>query len=191
MDLIDVFNSNPDTFSLTSLTKAIVDLPYTPTKIGRLGLFTSEGIDTTAVVIERTSEKLTLVPSAPRCAPGVLKGVERRNVRSLPTISLPQRFAVMADEVQNLRAFGKTTDAELLTNRMVKKMGIVRRDLELTHEWQRMGAIKGQVIDADGVTVLTDMFSEFGFTQQTYAMSLANNATKVLQKCVEIGRAHV
>lgn len=188
MDLIDVFKTNPDTFSLTSMTKAIVDLPYVPTKIGRMGLFTSEGIDTTSVVIERTAEKLTLVPTAPRGAPGQRKNVERRNVRSLQTVSMPQNFAVMADEVQNLRAFGTTSEAETLLSRFAKKMAIVRRDFDLTHEWQRMGAIKGQVLDADGTTVLLDLFAEFGLTQQTLPMTLSNNATKVLQKLVSLAR---
>lgn len=188
MDLIDVFKANPDTFSLTSLTKALVDLPYTPTKIGRMGLFTSEGIDTTSIAIERTAEKLSLVPSAPRGAPGVRKNVERRNMRSISTVSLPQGFSVMADEVQNLRAFGTTSEAETLLSRFTKKMAICRRDLELTHEWQRMGAIKGQVLDADGTTVLVDMFTEFGLVQQVLPMQLANNATKVLQKLVSLAR---
>lgn len=184
--LLDIFKS--DAFGLVPLTKAINDLPRVPTKIGDLGLFTSEPVTTTTVAIERQKDVLALVPSAPRGAPGVVKGAPRRNIRDLRTTHLPQRVSIMADEVQNLRAFGSQTEEEMAMDRLKRKMAIARRDNDITIEYQRMGAIKGQVLDADGSSVLTDMFVEFGVSKSTFGMALSTTTTKVLQKIVSLIR---
>lgn len=180
--LLDVFNNSA--FDLTELTKAINLIPHVPTRIQQSGLFSSEGISTLSVMIEMTNEVLSLVPAGARGAPMPIKNLPRRNVRNFNTVHLPQRVALFADEVQNLRAFGSQTEVELGTARLAKKLAIARRDLDLTIEFQRIGAIKGQVLDADGATVLLDLFTEFGVAQQTLDMVLDNDATKVLQKCV-------
>lgn len=184
--LLDVFRS--DAFGLLPLVQAINDIPYQPTKIRDMGLFTEQGINTLTVGIEREKGVLTLVPTAPRGAPGAVKGVPRRNIRDFRTVHLPQQVSLLADEVLGLRAFGKQTDEEVAMNRLVKKMAIARRDLDLTIEYQRIGAIKGQVLDADGTTVLLDMAQEFNVTKQTMGMALSVSTTKVLQKCVQLER---
>lgn len=184
--LLDVFND--DAFNLTKLTKAINLIPYRPTRIQSLGWFGQEGIDTTSVMIEMQTDVLTLVPAAARGAPAPIKNAPRRNVRPFTVVHLPQRVALYADEVQNLRAFGQQTDVELGTARINKKLAIARRDLDLTIEFQRIGAVKGQVLDADGSTVLLNLFTEFGVSQQTHDMALDIDATKVAIKCNEVLR---
>lgn len=183
---LDVFKS--DAFNLMELTHAINLIPHVPTRIQKLGLFSSEGVSTTSVSIEMQNDVLALVPSLPRGGVATVKGLGRRNMRNLNMIHLPQRTALMADEVQNLRAFGKQSEPELAMSRLKKKMARCRRDLDLTIEFQRIGAIKGQVIDADGATVLLNLFTEFGVAQQTHDMVLDSDTTKVLNKCVEVLR---
>ncbi len=182
----DIFND--DAFKLSQLTKAINDLPHVPGRIGQLGYFSEEGISTTSVSIERQGLTVSLVPSAQRGAPGRPVTDTKRNLRSFNIVHLPQRAAVNADEVQNLRAFGSETEvqtAQALINRHLAKM---RRDLDVTIEWQRFGAIKGQILDADASTVLLDMFTAFEVTQQTMAFDLDVDATKVKQKCTDLHR---
>lgn len=183
---LDVFKS--DAFNLMELTHAINLLPHVPTRIGKKGLFSENGVATTSISIEMQNDVLALVPALPRGGVATPKTVPRRNLRNLSMIHLPQRTALYADEVQNLRAFGKQSDEELAMSRLKKKMAVCRRDLDLTIEFQRIGAIKGQVIDADGATVLVDLFTEFGVAQQTLDMVLDNDTTKVLQKCVTVLR---
>lgn len=184
--LLDVFND--EAFNLTKLTASINLIPYRPTRIQSLGWFGQEGIDTTSVMIEMQTDVLSLVPAGARGAPMPIKNLPRRNVRPFNTVHLPQRVALFADEVQNLRAFGEQTEVELGTARINKKLALARRDLDLTIEFQRIGAVKGQVLDSDGATVLLDLFSEFGVTQQTHSMALGVDATKVATKCNEVLR---
>jgi hypothetical protein len=186
MPHIDIFND--DAFSVASLTKAINEQPFQPMRIGRLGLFSEEGITTTAATVEKQGTTLTLVPAAARNSPGTPIGNDKRSLIPINTVHLPQSGAVMADEVQNMRAFGTETELEsvqTLTNRKLAKM---RRNLDVTIEYQRIGAIKGQVVDSDGTTVLLDLLTTFGVSQQTHAMLLSNDATKVKIKCVEAAR---
>lgn len=183
--MLDVFKS--DAFGLTKLVAAINKIPYTPTRLGNLGLFVDEGVSTLSVAIEMQGGTLTLVPTAARGAPGPAKNLDRRNVRNFNTVHLPQRVAVMADEVQGLRAFGSESEEEMAMRYLTKKMAVARRDLDITHEWQRMGALKGQVLDSD-LSVIYNYFTEFGVSQSTQSIALSNTATKVLQAVVTLKR---
>lgn len=184
--LLDVFRSDP--FQLIPLTQATNLVPYVPTMIGGMGLFSPEPVSTLSVAFERTSEKLSLVPTAARGAPGQLKGLESRNLRYVGLTHLPQRYAVSADEIQGLRAFGKQTDVETMQGYIGKKRAVCRRDLDLTHEWQRMGALKGIVLDADGVTPLYNWYTEFGVVATTHTMTFSSATFKVLSNIIAAKR---
>lgn len=184
--MLDVFKN--DAFSFTELVSAINKIPYVPTKLGAKRIFRESGINTTSVAIEMRNGVLTLVPTAPRGAPGVVKNVERRNVRDFRPVHLPQRVHVTADEVQNLRAFGSQTDVQAAMALLQQKMAVARLDLDVTHEYQRMGALKGVVLDADATTVIYNYLTEFGVSALTDGFALSNSATKVLQEIVGFKR---
>lgn len=186
MASLDIFNN--DAFSVQSLTKALNDVPYQPTRIGELGWFTEEGINTTSLSIEKQGTTLSLVSSAARGAPGKPVTNDKRTLIPISTVHLPQRGAVIADEVQNLRAFGSESELEAVQTLVNKKLAKMRRNLDVTIEYQRVGAMKGQVLDADGSTVILDLFSTFGVSQQTHGMALNVDATKVKMMAVQAKR---
>lgn len=182
----DIFNN--DAFSVSQLTRAIIDTPHVPGRLGQLGLFSNEPISTTSVSIESMGSTLSLVPSAARGTPGRPMTNDKRKLVSVNTVHLPQRASIVADEVQNLRAFGSETEVETAQNLMNKKLAKMRRDLDVTIEYQRMGAIKGQVLDSDGTTVLLDMTNVFGVGPQSHNMVLGTTTTKVILKVIEAKR---
>ena len=177
-----------DAFSVVSLTKAIEDVPAVPNRLAKLGLFEEDGISTTSVSIEKQGSKITLVPAAPRGSSGQTTTRDKRQMVNLSCIHLPQRDAINADEVQNVRAFGSESETETAQRLMNKRLKIMRRDIDATIEYQRVGALKGQVIDADGITVLEDLHARFGTTPVTFNMVLGSAGTKVKQKSVEVKR---
>lgn len=183
---LDVFSG--DAFKLLPLSQAVTLLPHTPTQLRSMGLFAESGIRTTEIGIEMVSGVLTLVPAQPRGGPATVKGLQARNMRKLSAVHLPQRTALLADEVLGLRAFGKETDEEVAMQRLLEKLAVCRQDNDLTIEWQRMGALKGIVMDADGTTPLMNLFTEFGVAQQTFDMVLDVAGTKVRSKCTQIRR---
>jgi hypothetical protein len=187
MATLDIFNN--DAFSLSSLSQTITDIPRVPTQLGDERLFNEYPINTLSVMIERQGSKIQLVPSAPRGGvpqPGTRSG---RKIFPLVATHLPQSDTILADEVQGVRAFGSETEVMAVSTVIKNRLMNLKMNLDLTMEYQRIGALKGQVLDANGSDVLWDMYTLFGFTQQTHFFALANAATDVKQKCVLLKRA--
>lgn len=183
MASFDVFKG--DGFTLSSLTAAINTGPHVPTKIGDSGLFTEEGVTTTTVQIEKQGSKLILVPSQERGGNGVVVNADKRELIPFNTIHLPERATILADEVQGLRAFGSESEAEAVEAYVNNRFQKMRRNLEVTIEYHRIGAIQGKVLDADGSTTLIDLYSKFNITKQTKSLVLGTATTKVLAKLLE------
>jgi hypothetical protein len=186
MATFDIFNN--DAFSVSALTQTIVDIPRLQTKIGDKKLFKEQGMPTLGMMVERKGSSLSLVPAAPRGGIGdtALRG--QRTLIHLPTVHLPQRGAMLADEVQGIRAFGSETEVEAVQSILKDKLEVAKNKLDITMEYHRIGAIKGLIMDADGVTPLLDVYAAFGMVQQTHFMALATTTTKVKQKVIEIKR---
>lgn len=189
MATLDIFNN--DAFSVSSLIGTITDIPRVPTQLGDEGLFTESGITTTTAFIERTGSGLKLVSSAPRGGVGDTVGREKRKLIPVATVHLPQRDTILADEVQGIRAFGSETEVEAVSNLVRRQLALLKGNLDLTIEYQRIGALKGKVLDADGVTELYDLYSMFGMTQQVMPWNIdnASSTSDLKQKCVALKRA--
>jgi hypothetical protein len=161
---MDVFSGNA--FQLATLTTAINTLPHKPRRIGELEIFAERGVQTTRVGIEERNGVLTLVPNLPRGAPATPHTTSRRKMLQLATTHLPVRGRVYADEVQDVREFGTEGNPRTVQTVVNERLAEMRNNIEATIEWQRLGAIRGQVLDADG-SVIVNLFDEFGVTAQT------------------------
>jgi len=186
MASFDIFND--DAFSVSSLTDTLVNMPTTPTRLGDLGLFSESGVTTTSVFIERTATGLSLVPASERGAPGTQQGRDRRDLIPFKPVHLQKNDTIKADEVQNVRAFGTENALEGVQNLVNRQLEQMRQAIDVTKEFHRIGALRGQVLDADGTTVLLDLFNAFGLTKKTHAMGLGSATTKVRNKVVEAKR---
>ena len=168
-NILDVFNG--DAFTVESLTAVINRLPYVPTRIGDMGLFSSQGMASTIGVFEAANGVLTLVPAQPRGAPPQPKSVNKGRLIALPATHLPQRGAIMADQVQGIRVLGSADASAGVEAIMTQLQAKMKTDLDFTIEYQRMGAIKGLVLDSDGST-LVDMYAQFGSSLPTPVNSI-------------------
>lgn len=161
--MIDVFKS--DAFSLIRLTDAVNKMPFEPGRLGMLGIFEESGMDTLAAAIEERDGVLYLVPAKSRGADATQNQKEQRKLRSLLASHLPVQDRLMADEIQNVRAFGSTNQLETIQAKVNEKLGTMTRSIAATLEHMRVGAVKGKVLDADGTTTLYDLFTEFNVSQ--------------------------
>lgn len=182
--LLDIFKG--DLFSTMTLTAAIQDVPFVPGRVGELGWFDEEGIFDTTVVIEKENNTLVLVENKPRGSNGQVVGADKRTGIPFQTTHLPQLGAIMADQVTGVRSFGSDNTRETVQAVINKQLEKMRRNLDATHEWQRLGALKGKILDSDGVTVIADIFDRFGLAQQTVGMALNSDTTAVRAKCSQI-----
>jgi len=184
--MIDVFRG--DAFSLVSLTDAILNAPFKPGRIGQLGLFRSGGIVNTTAVVELKDGRLELIPISPRGGPATTIGQQKRIARSFLVPHLEKESVIKADEVQGVRAFG-SEDASATVQAIVnERLADLRAMHEVTLEHLRIGAIKGQILDADGSTVIYDLFTEFGVSQQVYSIALLDSSADIRNEAVAIQR---
>ncbi len=174
--------------TLGSLTASINTLPVMPTKIGAMNLFRSKPISTTTILIDELQGRLRLVPSTPRGTPATKVAGAKRKSRSFQATHLSLGGTLLAEDSQGLRAFGSETEAESLSDVVNNRLQELKDAILVTREYQRIGAIKGQVLDEDGTTVLADMYDEFQVEQKVVAMALASN-TNPRAKLMEAKRA--
>ncbi|RZI33126.1 major capsid protein [Pseudomonas orientalis] len=183
--MADIAIFEDDAFSVSSLTAAINDQEYLPGRISSLGLFREEGISTLTVQIEKDGDTLALVPAGERGTSGLVVGGTKRQLIPFNTVHLPERFTIKADEIQGIRAFGTRSELQAVQDVVNKRLAKARRQLDATHEFQRMGALNGIVLDADGKTVLLDIYDRFGVQRQKMSMGLNNADTELRVKCGE------
>lgn len=189
MATLDIFNN--DAFRVSALIDTITDIPRVPTQIRDEGLFTEYGIMTPTVMIERQGKELNLVPTAPRGAPGQPVARTGRKMIPMAAVHLPQDGAVMADKVYGVREFGSETAVMQVQSLVRAELATMRENTDYTIEHMMINAIKGVVVDADGSTPIWDMYSIFGFTQETLYWNIATNNTTVdlKQFCVNLKRS--
>lgn len=186
MATLDIFQN--DAFSVATLRGVINDIPRVATPIADQNLFNSYGIATTTMMIERQGSTLKLVPAAPRGGIRQPVALGPRSMIPVASVHLPQSGSVLADEVQGIRAFGQETEVMQASALVRTKLVKMRAQLDLTIEFQRIGAIMGIVYDYDGVTPLLNMYTTFGMTQQTVFMNFASATADIKQKAVDIKR---
>ena len=190
MPALDIFSGNA--FSMVALTDAINKMPYIPGRIGQLGLFREQGVSTTSVMIEEREGSLNLVETTARGAPAIQNTTNKRKARSLVVPHIALEDTILADEVQNVRAFGSESMLEGVQAVVNQRMSEMATKMDATLEHLRIGAIKGQILDADGSAVIYDLSTEFGVTAHTeidFDLDNASPAPGVIKKkCHDIRR---
>lgn len=185
--MLDIWNN--DAFGIVAMTQAVNELPYVPGRIGTMGLFQEQGVATTSVAIENIRGTLTLVDPTPRGGPGQPYAADKRAIRRIEAVHLQLDASVMADEVQGVREFGSSdalaTVQTVVNNRFAGMFG----SIDATMEHLYLGAIKGKVVESDGVTVIWDLFQEFGVSPLAdMDFVLGTATTNIEQKCMQVVR---
>lgn len=176
-----------DLFTLSSLTAAINRLPAMPSKLGAMGIFAEKGVTTTTVTVEERNNRLVLVPSLSRNEDPAPMKSSRRTRRVFETAHLPLSGQIMPNELQNIVGFGEDNVLQTQAQIINDKLQALKNSIEVTREWQRMGAVRGQILDSDG-SVLYDLYDEFGVTKKTIAIALGTAGTDVRKFCLDAKR---
>ncbi|WP_257286407.1 major capsid protein [Endozoicomonas sp. SESOKO1] len=184
--MLDIFNDNA--FSLSSLTATINEMDYKPGRLGELGLFRETGINTTTAVVESINGVLRLLPSTERGAPATQAVGDKRQMRSFIVPHIPYDSTVLAAEVQNVRQFGSEDALQGVQAVINNRLAMMNANHEVTLEFLRMGALKGEILDGDGSTVLYNLFDEFGVTQQTHNFAFGTTTTDTRKQAVAARR---
>jgi hypothetical protein len=182
LSVLDVFKQ--DAFSVVSLTDAINKVPYVPGRAGQVINWDEQGVPTTTIMLEEYQGSLQIINPSPRGGPGATTAKEKRTARNLTIPHYEHNDAVMADEVQGVRAFGQETQLQTVQQLVDRRLtSHVQLKLDPTLEYQRVGAVKGVILNGDGST-LYDLFAEFGVTQDAeidFNLDVDGSATGALR----------
>lgn len=188
--MLDIFKQNA--FSVISLTDAINKMPFIPGRAGQVIPWNEQGVATTTIAVEQVDGVLNLVNPTPRGAPGSSLAKDKRTIRDLRVPHYQIDDAIYAEEVQNVRAFG--SESQVQTVRALVDMRAanhVQLNLDPTLEYQRIGSIKGTIVNGDGST-LYNLFTEFGVSQEAeidFDLDAASPASGALRKkCTQVVR---
>ena len=191
MASMDIFNSSA--FSMTSLTGAVSKVGFKPQLLGSLGIFEPMPVRTRTVFVDRRENKLVLIGTSPVGSPPKELEVDPRNAVPLKTTRLAKGFTLYAEEIQGIRAFGSESEFAQVQAEYLRRMSTVRDDMDLTHEFHRLGALQGLLLDADGTSVIYNYFTEFGVTEAAaidFDLDNASPATgAVRKKCAAVIRS--
>lgn len=185
-EILNVFTQ--DAFGVVSLTNAINDITPTYNRLGDLGLFVEEGVTQRLVGIDFDPTTNSLLPQSNWGGPGVANksGVAKTRGYNIP--HFPVQDSILAADLQGRRRPGTnmTQDMQFV---MAKKMGELKRKLEQTREWMRLGVLKaGLVKDGGGATIL-DIYGDFSLTQDSTPLVLGTSTTDVAGKINGVKRA--
>jgi hypothetical protein len=186
MPMLDVFNS--DAFSVVSLTQALDKIPFAPSFLGSMGLFQEQGITTKYAVVEERHGRLSLVTTSARGTVRETENREDRKARSFLVPHLATTEAVLAEDVQDVRAFGQENAVETLSELITRRNMAMRANLEVTKEWHRIGAIQGSILDGDASSIIYDLFDEFGIIEETEDFEFTDDEFNTKQACTNVIR---
>lgn len=190
MSVLDIFSDNA--FSCIELTDAIATPPFVPGRAGQVVPWQETPVSTRTIMVEQIDGELGIVNPTPYGGVGQTFVDPKRTAFPLAIPHYQIDDSVMAEEVRGVREFGTEnqlrTVANLLSQRMADR---VQNKMDPTLEYQRLGALKGIILNGDGSTYL-NLFTAFGVSQEAevaFDLSNATPASGALRKvCASIVR---
>jgi hypothetical protein len=185
MPALDAFNT--DVFSSRSLSQAMNELPYVPGRLGELGLFEERSLTTTTVMVENIKGRLGLIPSKPRGGGhDNFRQEDKRTARSFVIPHFPLDDKILAEDVQNVRAFGSETELETVASVVNDRLQSLGQHHEVMHEFMRVRCLDGEIIDGDATTTLVNIFTEFGVDRTDVGFNLDDADEDIRAKCMMV-----
>ena len=173
---------NINDFTVTELTAAINRFPIQWGRVSQSGLFADRGVRNRSVIIEEQSGTLALLPTHEWGGEGTAASKINRNTFSFAIKQTAHDDLVSAADVQDVRAFGGEELASMSTETALRLQRMRARH-DITLEYKRMGALKGNVLNSDGTTSLANLFTTFGTSQVTVDFALGTPGTDIRAKC--------
>lgn len=173
-------------YTATDLTEQVNRIPNSFGLLRAMGLFDTEGVISTLVEIRLEDGILRVLPAKERGAPGTPAGREKGKTIFMEVPHFPHDDLITPQDIQNLMILvGRAKRPATLDDEMVKRLANIRNNHDITLEYLRMCALKGELRDGNGV-LLYDLYEVFGRTKKTVYFDLANPNTDIISKCDEV-----
>lgn len=150
------------------------------------GLFNVKSTSQDAIMFEKTDFKTILLNPTSRRERNTQKvGARSSELYALPMPYFNVQEHVTRNDLQGHIQMG--TEATAMTEQAAisDKLMIVRNAYDMTKEYMGLSALKGQTIAPDG-TVLADMFSQFGLSQEVIVWPLLTDLDFDVKKACRV-----
>ena len=177
-----------DSFRVGYFTEQINEVANQYGYINAQNYFTVRGTDQKAVIFDKNTNAITLLPQVARGDHSSTEGKER-TVESfaLPLAYFNHKDRLTAEDIQGWRQAGTPDMAETLARATAEKITDMRLAADQTNEYMKLQALKGIFKTPDGTTV-ANMFTEFNVVQKEVDFLLGTNTTDVDKKIAEVKR---
>ena len=156
-----------DAFSTISLTTRANESDRHPFVESFLaGLFETTSITDTVAMLERGESGIEIIEAGTRETLSPSSSLGRsKTAKYVGSTKLGRVVSVSPSDIQSVRQLGGAEAVETLQSIIDSKQTPVFRSIDHTHEYLRLGALRGVQLDADGVTPLNDFYNLFGIAQ--------------------------
>lgn len=177
--ILDIFNS--DAFGVDSLSSAVQNITPTFDTLGTLGIFRDEGQSNRTVAVDFDPTTNSLLPSSQWGGPGTANKSGKMVSYAFAIPHYAVNDVVLASDLQSRRQAG--TDApQTAFLQLSKKMAEMRKKLEATMEWMRLGVLRGGIVKDGAGTTLQALYTTLGGSQTSTSFALGTTTTDVVGK---------
>jgi hypothetical protein len=181
----DYFNS----FKTADFVEGITSTPLQYGYINSQNDFNIRSTSQTAIIFDKDSTSISLLPQVNRGDRAHTQGKERgAETFSLPLAYFKHADRITGDDVQSHRKVGATIETTL-AEATAAKLEDMKRAWNQTQEYMKLQAKKGIFKTPDG-RVMADMFSEFGITQTVHDFQLGTSTTDIDKK-IRLLKSHI
>ncbi len=158
---LDIFNN--DAFGVTTMLEPVNKMPFQPSFLEQY--FDADPVSTDTVGVGLKQGQLALIRTTLRGAPIEVAEPDVKNVRPFIIPRVAKGDKLRAHEISNVVPNAGSTELETVQQIIARKQQRLVQDAEYTFEHMRLGAVQGKVVDADGTTVLTNYWTEWGIAE--------------------------
>lgn len=185
-EILDVFDN--DAFSAVTLSDRVSRMPHQPMRIGNMNIFETTGIRTTDIAIEEQNGTIAVIPYTDRNAADNNFNGGKRIMRKIETAHFPLKRVIRPDEIQNVRSWNGASQLASVQEVVDDKLREMIPSHDVTLEYQRLGALKGYVLDSNGSDIVYDLYKIFNLTPKTVYFDLSNANAKIRLKALQAKR---
>ncbi|MCM1497288.1 MAG: major capsid protein [Clostridium sp.] len=174
------------TGKIADYTGVINSVPQVKNKVTNLNLFESESLSVSTAIIDVDGYDIGVLGTHSRRSPA--KRIKHENAKQLPIIvpHIELEDYVYPEDVEEKRMPG-SQEVDKLSRVRAKRLTQMSSDIDLTHEYFRLSAIKGQTKDGNG-KVLFDAYTALDKTQTAIEFDMTS-ASGLRTKLLDIKRA--
>lgn len=173
-------------YTHVGMTDAINELPNQFGMIGERNLAPTE--PKTSTVVELTIDKglLYVLSTQERGAPAQAAQKPRAEKIFLEIPHVPEIYTIKPEDIQDMVSLTQGPNAPMTMEEAFNRhLEAARARHDLTLEYFRMGALKGEIYDGD-LTLVHNLFAAFNVTKKVIDFELDDPETEVSLKCSEL-----